>query len=111
MDIGQAEYDLCMHQRGIEEPKVERLRGKDLREPGYAVFFEEGDFTIVDGHHRVVRRYRGGARKMDFWFAPPQIWQHCLIEYTEEGDKQIAATLPPKAENPEMIASRVEVHD
>lgn len=109
MDIGQAEYDLCMKHRGIEEPKVERLRPADLREPGYGVFFEEGSFTIVDGHHRLVRRYRAGVRVMDFWVCFPEVWQACLIEYTPEGEELLAKSIPPRVEDAALIPSRVTV--
>lgn len=111
MDIGQAEYDLCMEHRGIEEPKVEALRPKDLREPGYGVLFDDDSFTIVDGHHRLVRRYRGGVRVMDFWIAPQAIWQHCLVEYTAEGEQQLAENMPPRVEDPVSIPSRVKLHE
>jgi hypothetical protein len=111
MDIGQAEYDLCMQHRGIEEPKVERLQPKQLRDPGYGCLFNDGSFTIVDGHHRLVRRYRGGVRVMDFWISPRAIWEHCLVEYSAEGEKQIAANLPPRVENPEMLPSFVRLHE
>src|ERR1035437_1619960 len=66
MDLGQAEYDLCMANRGIEEPKLANLTAQMLREPGYGVLFEGGTFTIVDGHHRLVRRWRGYVHVMDF---------------------------------------------
>lgn len=110
MDIGAAEYNLCMNHRGIEEPKVAALRPADLREPGYAVLFEEGSFTIVDGHHRLVRRYRGGVRVMDFWVCLPEVWRHCLVEYTAEGENNIAEALPPRVDDPTSIASTVKVH-
>lgn len=110
MDIGDAEYDLCMKHRGIEEPKIERLKPAQLREPGYGVLFDEGSFTIVDGHHRLVRRHRGGVRVMDFFVAPSAIWQHCLVEYMPEHEAILAERLPAKAENPALIPSKVKVH-
>lgn len=110
MDIGQAEYDLCMGHRGIEEPKVAKLSPKSLREPGYGCLFDEGSFTIVDGHHRLVRRFRGGVRVMDFWVSPRMIWEHCLVEYNEEGKRKVAEAMPPRVENPEMIPSVVKLH-
>lgn len=110
MDIGDAEYDLCMKHRGIEEQKVERLPPRQLRQPGYGVLFEDGSFTIVDGHHRLVRRYRGGVRVMDFYVAPPAIWQHCLVQYDPEAEALIAEHLPPKEENPTLLPSVVKVH-
>ncbi len=110
MDIGDAEYDLCMKHRGIEEDKVTKLSPADLREPGYAVVFEDGFFTIVDGHHRLVRRYRGGVRVMDFWVCMPEVWRNCLVEYTEEGEREIAKALPERVDDPTSIASTVKVH-
>jgi hypothetical protein len=110
MDIGQAGYDLCMKHRGIEEAKVERLTPSQLRDPGYGALFPDGSFTIVDGHHRLVRRYRGGVRVMDFWVCLREVWQHCLIEYTPEGECLIREALPPRVEDPAMIPSTVKVH-
>lgn len=110
MDLDEGVYRLCTENRGIEEPKVEALRPRDLREPGYGVLFEDGSFSIVDGHHRLVRRYRGGVRVMDFWVTSRSVWQHCLIEYTEEGERELAKSIPPKNENPEHIFTHVELH-
>lgn len=110
MDITEREYDLCMKHRGIEEPKVEALRPADLREPGYGCIFEDGSFTIVDGHHRLVRRYRAGVRVMDFWVCYREVWQNCLVEYTGEGERELAKAIPPRVENPQMIPSTVRLH-
>ncbi len=104
LGVGAAEYDLCIQHRGIEEPKVSALTNGQANEPGYGVFFADDDsFSIVDGHHRLVRRYRDGAREMAFYVTTQSLWQHCLIEYPEEANRQIAAGLPPKVENPEHI--------
>lgn len=110
LTIGAPEYDLCMKHRGIEEAKVEKLTPPQLRDPGYAVLFEEGSFSIVDGHHRLVRRYRGGVRTMDFFVAPEVIWTHCLVEYTEEGEAKVMANLPLRTDGLEEIASHIVVH-
>ncbi len=106
MTIGMAEYDLCI----IEEPGVARLSAERIAEPGYGVLFEEGSFTIIDGHHRLVRRYREGRRTMDFYVTTPGVWKHCLIEYTPEYEALLADNMPPKAENPELLPSLVAVH-
>jgi len=110
MDFGDAEYELCMQHRGIEEPKITALEPKQLREPGYGVLFDDGLFSIVDGHHRLVRRYRGGVRVMDFWVTHRDVWQHCLVEYSEEGEKILSAAMPERVENPVNIASHVTLH-
>jgi hypothetical protein len=110
MDLDEAIYNVCMDHRGIEEPRVVALTPTQLREPGYGVVFDGPSFTIVDGHHRLVRRWRGGVRVMDFWVTDKAVWQHCLVEYSKEHETTIAAAMPPKAENPELIASRVQLH-
>jgi len=117
MTITEAEYDLCMQHRGIEEPKVERLRGKDLRAPGYSVLFEKSysedipSHTIIDGHHRLVRRYRGGIKFMDFYMCQRNVWQHCLMPSTPELDQKIAAALPPKVYDDTNIFSTVRMQE
>jgi hypothetical protein len=111
MDITEAEYSMCMSHRGIEEPRVNSLRPSELREPGMGVLFDDDhSFTIVDGHHRLVRRYRGGVRVMDFWVTYEAVWRHCLVEYTAEGERMLADAMPPKVENPVSIPSSVTVH-
>ena len=110
MDLGQAEYDLCMANRGIELPKLDALTAKQLRDPGYGVLFEAGTFSIVDGHHRLVRRYQGGARVMDFYVTHPAVWKHCLIDYAPEHEALLAGAMPPKVINPENLASCVAIH-
>jgi hypothetical protein len=110
MALDEQTYDLCMKHRGIEEDKVTNLRPSALREPGYGVLFEEGTFTMIDGHHRLVRRYRGMVRVMDFYVTVEAVWQHCLVEYSEEGEEQIAAALPERVMEPDSFASAVILH-
>src|ERR1700757_2452747 len=77
MDVTEDIYDMCIKHRGIEEPKVLALTKKQLREPGYGVFHDDdGNFTLVDGHHRLVRRWRGGVRQIDIWVTPESVWKH-----------------------------------
>lgn len=104
-------YEMYMEHRGIEEPRVERLRGKHLREPGMIVLWEGDkmhqnipDYTMVDGHHRYVRRYRGGLTFMDCWACLPRLWKQCVMPSTPEIDAQIAKiTPPPVKENTSFI--------
>lgn len=110
MDLDEAIYDLCMKHRGIEEPKIDRLTPTQLREPGYGVLFEDGSFTIVDGHHRLVRRWRGAVRVMDFWVSPPAIWRECLVHYSPEFEKFLATGTPERVLDPALIPSVVKVH-
>jgi hypothetical protein len=110
MDIDQPVHDMIMNHRGIEENKVRALDGKRLREPGYGVILEDGSFTIVDGHHRLVRRYRGNVKQMDFWVTDKPIWGQCLVHYPKEFEALLAADIPPKTTDGSLIASAVLVH-
>jgi len=107
LDIGPGEYALVMEHRGIEAPKLEALKPADLREPGYGVFFDDGTFTVIDGHHRLVRRYCAGASQMDFWVCGPEVWRHCLVAYGEEEKQILAEHIPPRVDNPTHLVSRV----
>lgn len=111
MDLTQENYDLCIKHRGIEEPKVEALTPSQLREPGLSVILGNGLFTIVDGHHRLVRRWRGGVRVMDFWITHKIVWEHCLVPYTTEEEKMLAVDIPPRVTEPKpLVASAITVH-
>lgn len=110
MDITEAEYNLCMVHRGIEEEKVARLRGAQLREPGLGALFDNGSFSIIDGHHRLVRRYRGGIRTMDFYCCASSLWTQCLVHYPAEYEAMIAETIPPRVEHKTDLFSHVKVH-
>lgn len=109
MQLGADEYDLTMQHRGIEEPKVKRLTEAQRDEPGYAVILPNGSYTIVDGHHRLVRRYRDGRRSMEFYFCMRNVWNACLVEYTDEGNEKIRAGLPPRVADAPMIATAIKV--
>lgn len=110
MDLDEPVYSLCMNYRGIEEHKVAALKPRSLRHPGYGVMFEEGTFTIVDGHHRLVRRWRGGVRVMDFWVSHEDVWRHCLVPYSPEEKEMLAENMPPRVNDPGVIASSVSLH-
>jgi hypothetical protein len=111
MNLDEAVYELCVKHRGIEEPKVEALTATQLREPGYGVMFSDGLFTIVDGHHRLVRRWRGGCRTMDFWVTHQHAWEPCIIKGTAEEDAEIAKGMPVRVLEPGLVTSSVALHD
>jgi hypothetical protein len=110
MDLDQTTYDLCINHRGIEENKVRALQPASLRDPGYGVILEDDSFVMVDGHHRLVRRFRGGVRVMDFWVTDKPIWQHCLVHYPKELEEFLAEGMPPKVGNPPQFQSHITIH-
>ncbi len=106
MDIDFDQYDLCMKHRGIEQPRLDALTGAMLREPGYGCLFDDNTFTIVDGHHRLVKRYAMGARQMKLWIAERHIWQHCLVPYSKYDEALLSQAMPERVMEPAQILSR-----
>jgi hypothetical protein len=108
MDLTQETYDLCMNHRGIEEEKVNRLRARDLRQPGYGVLFEDdGSFTLIDGHHRLVKRWRIGLRSIGLYVCFEEVWRHCLVSYTAEHEARLMAAMPAKVDDPALMPTHV----
>lgn len=110
LDVGPGEYALVMEHRGIEDTKLTALKPEDLREPGYGVLFEDGSFTMVDGHHRLVARYRNGAHTMGLWVCFPEVWRACLVEYGTETEAILAQHLPAPCDNPDLLVSAITLH-
>jgi hypothetical protein len=107
LELTELEYELCIKHRGVEEPRVAALRGRDLREPGYIILTPPDTYKVVDGHHRMVRRYRGGIRSMEFWAAVPDIWTQCLMTCSPEDEAILAANLPDRVLAPASIPTRI----
>jgi len=83
LDISEELYNFYMAQRGIEEDHIARMKGAQLREPGMAIFDEAGDMTMIDGHHRAVRRYRGNLKWLNVWVTVPMVWRQALVDAPE----------------------------
>lgn len=56
-----------MNNHGIEKAHLERLTRFEIATAGIAVLFPDGSTLIVDGNHRMVRRYQLGKR--DMWLS------------------------------------------
>lgn len=105
-------YAMVMKYRGIEEPQVAAITEARMQEPGLAVIFPEDRSSVtVDGHHRLVKRYRAGLREMDFLYTMPLVWKHCLMPATPEEAAAIRADLPPSPDNKIVLGSRGTLHD
>jgi hypothetical protein len=65
---------------GITYARLSQLSPARLREPGYAVFTDDGSFLIVDGNHRYYARYRAGLDFMRFHVAWAPHWHAALVD-------------------------------
>ncbi len=52
--------ELIRTQNDVEEVRVAKLTPADLRRPGVAVGWPNGAITLIDGSHRLVKRFRLG---------------------------------------------------
>lgn len=78
LDIIPQIYDLVLLHRGIEEPHIAALSNERMEEPGLGLFFNDNDqFVLVDGNHRLVKRYRRGLKQMDVWTTVEPVWSLC----------------------------------
>lgn len=59
---GDAWYQHILSKGGVERERIDQLTGKDLRRPGILVIFTDQWQALIDGNHRLCRRYEGGLR-------------------------------------------------
>jgi hypothetical protein len=74
--------DLIQHieqNHGVEEPNISQLPDKVLDIPVVLVHFEDGQDLLVDGNHRVVKRWRKGLRNVDALLFQPKDWEPFLL--------------------------------
>jgi len=96
-------YDLVMRGRGVEEYKVERLTPEQVDEPGIGVLLNDdvdevapNQFVLVDGNHRLVKRFRAGLRGMDVWITLKPVWEVCLMHPADTEAEDFLNMLVPK---------------
>jgi hypothetical protein len=80
--LTQSDVYVVIRQYGIEIEHLERIQPTQLRQPGLMVSFDDGTDLIVDGNHRLVKRYQTGLREMYFF------------RFTEEQAKQAMIDVP-----------------
>lgn len=76
VEIDQVDYDFVLAKRGIEEPRVARLKEPFLSAPGIILVWANGSGSVTaDGNHRLIRRFRDGKRNMEFFFVNQPLWE------------------------------------
>jgi hypothetical protein len=74
--------DLIQHieqNHGVEEPNIAQLPDKVLEIPVVLVHFDDGSDLLVDGNHRVVKRWRKGLRDVNAMLFQPKDWEPFLL--------------------------------
>jgi len=63
---------------GVEEPHLANL-GSSINNPIIVVEFPDGDNLVVDGNHRVVKRWRLGLKTVPAAIFKPGQWEPFLV--------------------------------
>ena len=64
---------------GIEEPRLASITPERLAEPLLAVRLGDGSALLIDGHHRLVKRWRHGLKFYDVMVVKAGHWEWSLI--------------------------------
>lgn len=78
LDPEHAKYIIT--NRGIEQPKLDRLCDPWIHKPVIGVEFSDGQTLMVDGHHRYVKRHQLGFDEISAYHFKPGQWEAFLIE-------------------------------
>lgn len=72
--------DLVAHierNHGVEQGHLKNVT--DLETPILLVVFEDSTNLVVDGNHRIVKRWREGHKTVLACILHPGEWEHCLV--------------------------------
>lgn len=64
--IDPAFYEHVLKNNGVEEPRIAQIGGRDLDRPGIMVMWPDGHSSLIDGNHRMCKRYRLGLESFRF---------------------------------------------
>ncbi len=77
--ITDALYKSVLEFNGIERARVNRLTAPYLLTPGMGIEWPNGEYTVIDGNHRLVRLYEDGVRRMRFIGFKYPFWEQFLV--------------------------------
>lgn len=112
LEVSPEIYDLVVNQFGIEESHLPRIDDERLKQPGLGAHFDDMGFVLVDGSHRLVKRYRRGMRTFDVYVTTREVWELCLIDPGPVMKALFDSERPPIPKDAkEQIPINVTVHE
>jgi len=88
LPIDKKVSDYMRTNQGIEQARLDRLCDPYLSAPLLAVLWPEGELTIVDGSHRVVKNFEMGEKKLKCVIFKYPFWENFLLP-EEVSDKLV----------------------
>lgn len=63
---------------GIEQPRLDRLVDPYLSEPIIGILWKNGETTVIDGNHRIVKMVEAGRSEIDCHLFRYPFWEHFI---------------------------------
>jgi hypothetical protein len=82
VDFTMDSYLTFMQEGGVEEEHIARIDDKRLKVPGIYITWPTGEMTIIDGRHRVVKRFRIGKPHHRMIVIRDPYWRPFLLDMT-----------------------------
>jgi hypothetical protein len=77
--VDQKLSDYLRARQGIEQPRVDRLVEPWLSEPVIGILWEDGETTIIDGNHRIVKSVEVGRSHVRAVLFKHPFWEQFLL--------------------------------
>ena len=77
-----------LRKKNIEQPRLDRLCEPYLSRPALSVLFRDNTTTLIDGHHRLVTKYRLGHADFVMYRVFPWAWEKFLVPMAMENIRE-----------------------
>lgn len=78
--IDQAHIDVIIARRGIETPRLNRLKDEWRDKPILAALMHDGTFLVIDGNHRILKRWQAGIKNVNAYVFTCPFWESFIID-------------------------------
>jgi len=85
--LAKKQVDFVRNNNGVNDTFLHTISKARLREPGILVMLPDVSYVVVDGNHRMVRRYDTGHLDMLFYTFTLQVAEHALLNIPPEMQK------------------------
>jgi hypothetical protein len=84
-ELDKAHVDFVRANRGIEEPRLARLRKLKVHDPILMARWPDGTHLTLDGNHRTVIAGERRQTTITFQVAEPELWRQFIIRIRRDG--------------------------
>lgn len=77
VEILEHQYQHVIERNGVEAERVARLDPSRRDKPVLFADMGDGTHVLIDGNHRVARRWQDGLRDVEAYLVPHSFWHPC----------------------------------